>query len=88
MSRDGSLRTFDGVQERNTEATDDVRTDGLAPTPNLAGLTEAEREVFVSVDLEGLSPSELASFTDWDASTIRTILSRARRKRAEDDHDD
>ncbi|DAC85287.1 hypothetical protein QIT48_gp09 [Haloterrigena jeotgali icosahedral virus 1] len=88
MTRDGSLRTFDGVQERNDEATDDVRTDGMVPKPTLTGLTDAEREVFVSVDLEGLSPSELASFTKWEASTIRTILSRARRKRAEDDHDD
>lgn len=88
MSRDGSLRTFDGVQERNAEATDDVRTDGMAVAPNLTGLSEAEREVFVSIDLEGLSPAELANYAPWNASTIRTLLSRARRKRAEDDHDD
>lgn len=48
--------------------------------PDLTGLTDAERVVYVSCDLEGLTPSELADFEKWDASTIRTLLSRARDK--------
>lgn len=47
-------------------------------------LTEMERKVFVSVEMEGVSPAELAQFRDFpSASTIRTHLRRARRKRGD-----
>ncbi len=45
-------------------------------------LTEMEQKVYVSVEREGMTPSELADFPDFpSASTIRTHLQRARRKR-------
>jgi len=45
-------------------------------------LTEMEQKIFVSVEREGMTPSELADFPDFPkASTIRTHLQRARAKR-------
>jgi len=43
-------------------------------------LSDAEREVYESVEFEGLRPADLAPYTDWSESTIRTLLSRARQK--------
>jgi len=44
-------------------------------------LSDAEREVYESCEKNGLRPSELAKYSDRDASSIRTLLRRARRKR-------
>lgn len=45
-------------------------------------LSEAEREAYLACEVEGLAPSELAALPDVDVSpsTVRTQLSRARRK--------
>ena len=43
-------------------------------------LSDAEREAYISCEVEGLAPSELADYVSRSASTIRTQLSRARRK--------
>lgn len=48
---------------------------------DLGGLTEREREVWVSCEVEGLRPVDLAPYLDVSASTVRTLLSRAREKR-------
>lgn len=44
----------------------------------LQSLSENEREVLVLAAVEGLSPSEIASLLDMNASTVRTHLHRAR----------
>jgi RNA polymerase sigma factor (sigma-70 family) len=44
----------------------------------LESLSENEREVLVLTAVEGLSPSEIASLLDMNASTVRTHLHRAR----------
>jgi len=46
----------------------------------LSRLSDAERDVYESVELEGLRASELARYTEWSESTVRTLLSRARQK--------
>ncbi|MFC3476098.1 sigma factor-like helix-turn-helix DNA-binding protein [Halobacterium litoreum] len=51
----------------------------------LARLTDAEREVYVSCEEEGLRPAELAQYTEWSESTVRTLLARGRRKVGESD---
>lgn len=45
-------------------------------------LSDAEREAYLACEVEGLAPSELAALPDVDVSpsTVRTQLSRARRK--------
>lgn len=48
--------------------------------PDLSGLSRAEKKVYLSVEREGLRPAELTHHTRWSASTIRTLLSRARSK--------
>lgn len=66
---------------------DDALADGPTQTeygnPSLIGLTEREREVYVSCDLEGLRPADVAPVLDVSPSTVRTLLSRARQKRGE-----
>lgn len=60
---------------------DDVLTGrDRIPSWRLAELSDAEREVFISIDENGLRASELAKYTSWSESTIRTLLSRARSK--------
>ncbi len=49
----------------------------------LADLSDAEREVFESVEIHGLRPTEVADRTGRKPTTVRTLLSRARRKRGE-----
>ncbi len=72
-----------------------VRTPGSLPAPDqaaedgevrrlvadaLAGLTDREREVFVLRDLEGVPTDEVASTLGVGESTVRTLLSLARRR--------
>lgn len=47
---------------------------------DLAQLTDAERDVYVSVRIEGLRPRDLVDVDGRSESTIRTLLSRAERK--------
>lgn len=76
-----TLRTHDGVQERNDEAVLEAADDLPSPdVPNLSRLSEAETQVYRACELDGLRPAELADATDRTPSTVRTILSRARRK--------
>lgn len=46
-------------------------------------LSDAEREVFLAVSVEGLTPTEVAQRTGRTPSTVRTLLFRARGKRGE-----
>lgn len=46
-------------------------------------LSPAESEVFVAVEVEGLTPTEVAEKTGRAPSTVRTLLFRAREKRGE-----
>ena len=48
-------------------------------------LSPAERDVYRSVDREGMRPVDLAGHLDRSPSTIRTILHRARAKLGETD---
>jgi DNA-directed RNA polymerase specialized sigma24 family protein len=52
-----------------------------ADDPDLSGLTRREREVWLSVEMHGYRPADLAHETGADPSTIRTLLASARRKR-------
>lgn len=45
------------------------------------GLTPAEEEIFTLVEVDGLEPHEAAFETGRTASTARTLLMRARRKK-------
>ena len=45
-----------------------------------ADLSEAEREVWIAAETEGLRPCEIAEETGRSPSTVRTLLQRARRK--------
>jgi DNA-directed RNA polymerase specialized sigma24 family protein len=81
------MHRLDRLREHNDAARLEYPDENLLATarekPNLSGLTDAEKKVWLSCEQGGLRPSELAESTKWTASTIRTILSRARRKRAE-----
>lgn len=76
-----------GEERADLEEARDVRAAAFEPetTPNLTGLSEAERDVWVSVELEGFTPLELSRVSERDCSTIRTLLKRARQKRGESD---
>lgn len=50
---------------------------------DLTGLTEREREVFMSCHVHGLRPVDVARELGVSPSTVRTILSRVRRKRGD-----
>ena len=50
----------------------------------LAELSEAEQEVFESVEIHGLRPADVARSTGREPSTVRTLLSRARSKRRDE----
>lgn len=78
------LRTAAGVASAN----DRVETDGGNEQSNLsrfefADLTESEREVYRLVERDGYAPADIAQGTQRDASTVRTLLHRARKKRGE-----
>jgi len=51
--------------------------------PDLSELSEAERDVYRRVELEGDSRQVVADETDRSVSTVDTLLHRARRKRGE-----
>lgn len=79
------LRTHDGVQARNAGAASRVERQ-LArgeTAKDLSRLSAAEAYVYRSVEYEGLRPATLADYEDWSASTIRTLLRRARKKLGE-----
>lgn len=87
------LHTHDGVEEANAKRCDEIPprgfdsdpTDGVLSvrglTVDTSGMTEREREVFLSVDVHGIRPADLAIMTDANESTIRSHLNNARRKR-------
>lgn len=87
------LWSHDGVEAANARRCDDAPpigfdsdpTDGVLSVRGMdvdtAGLTEREREVWLSVDVHGIRPADLAIMTDAEESTIRSLLHDARRKR-------
>lgn len=84
-------RTQDAVEHRNAVRPspppgwkDDPQSSVLSVrglNVDLTGLSEREREVWLSVELHGYRPRDLAVETGAEPSTIRTLLARARRKR-------
>ena len=46
----------------------------------LEELSQAEKEVYRACELQGIRPAELTKHSDREASTIRTLLHRARKK--------
>lgn len=64
------------TQDRSAPAIPGVPKENV----RLSRLTDAEREVYVSCEKEGLRPADLARHVEWSESTIRTYLSRARQK--------
>mgnify|MGYP006308609373 CR=1 FL=1 len=76
------MRTAADVQEANADASLGRDASTLS-TPDLTGLSEAEKEVFVSCEIHGLRPSEVARSSGWSAATVRSLRSRAKEKRGE-----
>ena len=77
-------------------AGDNARTDNEVPPadkrPALDELTEAEREVFETVEMGDVGPREFARETDRSSGTVSNLLRRARLKielaEAREDGDD
>jgi DNA-directed RNA polymerase specialized sigma24 family protein len=62
----------------------DFCEDGLR---DLSELTEAEREVYVAVEREGVAVRELARETDRRPGTVGNLLKRARLRLADRDEE-
>jgi DNA-directed RNA polymerase specialized sigma24 family protein len=50
--------------------------------PDLAGLSDAEREVYEAIEQDGYGVREYARKTDQSPGTVGNLLRRARRKTA------
>jgi len=85
--------TSDGVLSKLADAESEVWLDidsradlRERERPDLTGLTDAEKEVYKSVEERGFTPTEIArTHADVTASEVRTLLHRARQKRGGND---
>lgn len=81
----GSLRNHRRVEEINDRLRGSIREQPpegwrthLPDDEILADMTKHQRQVYCSVEVHGIAPSELARMTQSDPSTIRTLLAKAR----------
>lgn len=78
------MRSLADVRDRNRNARsdepDDAVLEAASEIPDLSPLSEAEKKVWLSCERGGLRPSEFAAESRFEPSTVRTMLSRARRK--------
>lgn len=86
-SRTGSLREHRTVEEINEQLRGSERSSPpeewreAEPEPEpevLADMTRYQRQVYLSVEVHGIRPAELARETGAPTSTIRTLLEKAR----------